>query len=159
MEDLPVINHENFFFGVVAGVGHMEGKTPREKVLQIEEDIKTYLETVDVKTLPTNHVFQDGLYIRQMFLPKGHLLTGKVHNFSDIFIVNAGDISLFSEFGFARVQAGFMSTSEAGVKRVGFAHEDTIMTTVNVCPYTTVEEAERYLFSKDYESFEAFKAA
>lgn len=154
--DLPVIENDNFFFGVVAGVGNMEGLSPREKVLQVERDLIKHFPLVDLKEWPLNHVFHHGQCVRQLFIPQGSILTGRVHKFGNIVFVNSGDISFFTEFGFVRAQAGWMAVSEPGIKRCCFAHEDTLVTTVHILQPMDCDEVEKHLTVETFEEFENF---
>ena len=78
----------------------------------------------------TEHVIEDGLYLRKLFIPKGQLLVGKVHLKSCMNLVLSGDITVLTEFGARRVKAGFTGASRAGIQKVGLAHEDTVFVNV-----------------------------
>ena len=129
------------------------GMTAREKIVFMDVCISTELSPID---LPLQHFFTNGMYARQMFLPAGAVLTGKLHLHDHFFMVNQGDISIFSsDTGMAtRVQAPFFCVSKAGVRRAGFAHEDTIVTTIHICPTEDLEEAERLLVVDTFEDYE-----
>jgi hypothetical protein len=88
--------------------------------------LPTELQTVcDLK-----HTFLDGMYMREMFIPKGTLIVGKVHKQPCMNIVSKGDISILTEAGSARVKAGHSAISPAGTQKVGYAHEDTVFVNV-----------------------------
>jgi hypothetical protein len=131
------------------------GMTAQEKLVYMDCAIAAELPPVE---LPLQHFFTQGMYARQMFLPAGTVLTGKIHLHDHFFMVNQGDISIFSsDSGEAtRVQAPFFCISPAGVKRAGFAHEDTIVTTVHLCPTEDIEEAERLLVVDTFEDYESW---
>lgn len=76
------------------------------------------------------HTFLNGMYMREMFIPKGTLLVGKIHKMDCMNIVSSGDISVLTELGSARVGAGYSSVSPAGIQKVGYAHEDTVFVNV-----------------------------
>lgn len=79
---------------------------------------------------PVKHTFMDGIYMREMLIPKGTLLIGKVHKVDCINIVSKGDISILTEFGSGRVTAGYSSISPAGTQKMGYANEDTVFVNV-----------------------------
>ena len=95
--------------------------------------------------LKVTHYFADGLYAREMFIPKGTMLTGALHLFEHINVCSQGDISVYTEGGVKRIQAPATLVCPPGSKRIGYAHEDTIWTTFHATTAKTVEEAEATL--------------
>ena len=77
--------------------------------------------------LPLRHYFTPGLYAREMFIPKGTVLTGAVHK-TEHLSVFVGDITVWTEEGMRRLTGAHTLTSKPGAKRVGYAHEDTYCT-------------------------------
>jgi len=96
----------------------------------------------ETKELDIKHTFLDGMYMREMFIPKGTLLVGKVHRQACINVVSKGDISVLTETGSARVKAGYSIVSPAGIQKVGFAHEDTVFVNVFRTDETDPEKVE-----------------
>jgi hypothetical protein len=84
--------------------------------------------------IQTRHYFANGLYAREITIPKGCLLTGKVHKHEHLNIVSQGDITVWTEKGMKRIQAPCTLVSLPGTKRVGFAHEETVWTTIHANP-------------------------
>ena len=101
-----------------------------EKIQRLEHFL---LELPQVET-PVTHDFCEGLYSRTMFIPKGTVLTGAIHRSENFMFIRSGDITVWTEEGMKRVQGGFMTKSFEGAKRVGYAHEDTLLTTVHFNP-------------------------
>lgn len=95
--------------------------------------------------LPLEHEFVDGMYIRRLFVKKGQLIAGHIHKKACINFVEAGDISVLTETGMARVRAGFLLASPPGMQKIGYAHEDTIFTNVFLAAETDIEALEREL--------------
>lgn len=77
------------------------------------------------------HYFADGLYAREILIPKGALVTGKVHRGEHLNIVSQGRIIVWTEDGMKEVSAPFAMVSRPGTKRVGLALEDTVWTTIH----------------------------
>lgn len=96
--------------------------TERDKVFALEEMMKaeTLLE------LKTEHFFSPGIYTRILHIPKGCLLTGKIHKEPILNIMIKGDISVLIDGEVKRIVAPFIIVSPAGSKKIGYAHEDTI---------------------------------
>lgn len=105
----------------------MSALATRNKIELLEQEM---FKQEQVEMLPT-HIFADGLYAREITIPKGVLLTGKIHNAEHINIISKGEISVLTEDGVKRIKAPCTIVSRPGTKRVGYAHEETIWTTVH----------------------------
>ncbi len=101
----------------------------------------------------------DGLYTRTVFIPKGATVVGKIHRKPCVNIVASGDISIMTESGALRVQAGYTITSPAGIQKVGYAHEDTIFINVFRTDETDIALIEADLIAESFEALEHSKEA
>lgn len=138
-----------------AEVLYVSGRDLREKLAKLE----AVLFVGSPIDLPVKHHFSRGVYARELFIPKGTVLVGKIHKFSQINMVLKGDISVLTEDGVKRVKAGETIVSPSGVKRAGYAHEDTIWTTVHGTNETDLERLEDELIAASFEDYDAFRAA
>lgn len=105
------------------------------------------LEKAMVENLPTcsetiTHHFADGVYGREMFMPAGMMLTGKMHRFSTLNFLLSGDITVTTPEGVRRIQAPAMFVSPAGMKKVMFAHTDAVFATVHPTKITDIASIE-----------------
>lgn len=80
------------------------------------------------------HYFAGGLYAREITIPAGALVTGKVHREEHINIVSKGALTVWTEDGMRYLQAPYAFVSRPGTKRVGLAHEETVWTTLHANP-------------------------
>src|SRR5207302_7602282 len=80
-------------------------------------------------TFEVKHYFAKGVYAREIIIPKGCCLVGRIHTQSQINTVSKGDISVTTENGIVRVQAPCTLVGKPGRKRAGYAHEETVWTT------------------------------
>lgn len=103
---------------------------------------------------PLTHSFSKGLYAREMFIPKGSLIVGKIHKKECLNIVSKGDIYVVTETGSMRVTAPYSVVSPAGLRRVGYALEDTVWTNVFSTNETDLEKLEEELIWPSYEAME-----
>lgn len=124
----------------------------REKVLSLEDKMRERPDQIHIEPV---HYVAHGLYAREITIPKGTLLTGKIHLFEHINIISKGDISVLTEEGVKRIKAPATLISRPGIKRVGFAHEDTVWTTIHACHETDPEKAEKLLVVDTFEEFHA----
>lgn len=127
------------------------GEHTRVKILRLEDYMKT-LPPVEIEPV---HYHAKGLYAREIFIPKGTLLTGKIHRSEHLNIISKGDISVVTEFGTKRIVAPFTMVSQPGTKRVGYANEDTVWTTIHATDEVEIEKLEAELVTDTYEEYEA----
>lgn len=115
----------------------------RRKITQLKDDLLALPDSITEFEL--KHTFAKGMYMREMFIPKGMTLVGEIHSQECINIVSKGDISIVSETGAARVKAGFTIVSPAGLQKVGYAHEDTIFINLFLTCETDIIKLEKDL--------------
>lgn len=111
-----------------------QNKTPaemRDSILKLEAVMMAMPGKIEIKT---THHFAPGVYMREIFIPKGTTLTGKIHKTEHLNILSQGDLSVMTEDGVKRLTASTVIKSQPGIKRVGFAHEDTVWITVHHNP-------------------------
>jgi quercetin dioxygenase-like cupin family protein len=106
--------------------------------------------------MPLRHFFADGLYGRELTIPKHCVLTGAIHKRQHINILLKGDITVVTDGEPVRIQAPYVMVSEPGTKRAGFAHEDSVWLTVHACEATDVAAAEDELATNDPQEYERF---
>lgn len=109
-----------------------------EKIFRLEREMVKF-EQLEILT---THYFAEGLYAREIFIPKGVLLTGKIHKTEHLNILSKGEITVWTEDGMKRLKSPYTLVSKPGTKRVGFAHEDTIWTTIHATKETNLEKLE-----------------
>lgn len=81
---------------------------------------------------PVRNLFAGGVYAREVFIPKGTLVVGKVHVTDHINIALQGDLTFLTVDGPKRFKAPGMFAAPAGTKKLAYANEDSIW--VNVHP-------------------------
>ncbi len=123
----------------------------RQDIDNLESMIKKIPGHGEDDCLPLKHSFAEGMYVREIFIPKGMLVVGKIHKKSNPVFVMKGDISIFSEEGSKRFKSGDYLISKPGSKRVGYAHEDTIWVEVFATHETDLEKLESELIAKTFD--------
>lgn len=113
----------------------------RQKILDLQNEL---IKLPQVEIVTTHH-FSKGLYAREIFIPKGTILIGKIHKYISLNILSQGDITILTEFGARRVCAPYTVVSPPLTKRVGYAHEDTVWTTIHATEETDLEKLEEEL--------------
>jgi quercetin dioxygenase-like cupin family protein len=127
--------------------------TFREGIMQLQEYMQTLESTLENCTL--RHIFAPGSYAREMTIPKGTLIIGKIHKHAHLNIISKGKVRVATEFGPLYFEAPHTFVSEVGTKRAVYALEDTIWTTIHVTEETDLVKIEDYVIAKSYEELEA----
>lgn len=127
----------------------------REGIVALEARLKGALKETGVAQTecPLKHVFAPGAYAREIFIPKGTLIVGKIHKHSHLNMLMKGTVSVLTEEGPKTLEAPLTMVSPAGTKRVVYTHEDTIWVTVHLTNETDLEKIEEEIIAKSYEDF------
>ena len=132
-----------------------DSSTLRDKINRLEETISG-LEQVE---FAVTHHFADGIYAREIFIPAGSVLTGKIHKTEHLNIISQGKISVVTESGKKTVTAPCTMVSPPGTKRAGFALEDTVWTTIHASKETDLALLEQELIAPDFDDLKILKTA
>lgn len=125
----------------------------RDKVFAIESVMKAMPGQID---LPVNHHFSQGVYARELFIPKGCTLVGKLHKFEQLNILLQGDLSVLVDTEVKRVVAPFIVVSPPGTKRVAYAHEDSRWLTVHGTDETDLDVIEAKFIAQTEQEYLEF---
>jgi len=131
----------------------------RQAILDIEGKLKKLPGAMQGDSFPLRHSFVDGAYVREIFMPKGMLITSKIHKVTHPFFILEGEVSVLnSEEGRSvKLKAPYYGVTPAGTKRVLYIHENTRWVTVHVTKETDVERIEEEIIAKSYEEIELSK--
>lgn len=119
-------------------------RSTRDKILSAEQ----YLATLPQADIPIKHTFAHGTYAREIMIPSGVCCTGKVHKYDDLNIVPYGHMQVLTEDGFKEVKGPCTFTGCAGVKKIGYAIEDTLWITIHATEETDLDIIESTLFAE-----------
>lgn len=82
-------------------------------------------------------------------MPKGTLLTSKIHKTEHPFIVSKGKVSVWLDEGEeVLIEAPYCGITLPNTRRVLYIHEDCIWTTIHATDKTTPEEVEEEIIQK-----------
>lgn len=99
----------------------------REKIFALENELLK-LPQVEIET---THHFAPGIYMRQVLIPKGAIVTGAIHKTEHLNILAQGSLSVWTDEGMKLLTASTVIRSQPGIKRAGYAHEDSVWITVH----------------------------
>lgn len=113
-----------------------------EQAMRANPDIQVEFEV--------KHYFAHGTYTKELYIPAGVVLTGKIHRNSCINILSKGKMRVISDEGQYDIEAPYVFVSGPDVKKAGYALEDSIW--INVFPWNgadTPEQIEEAVTIKD----------
>lgn len=82
-------------------------------------------------------------YAREMLIPKGTLIIGKIHRHQHLNFISKGKVIVFTEFGEKHLKAPCTFISEIGLKRAVYAEEDTLWTTVHLTKFSKESDLDK----------------
>ena len=124
----------------------------RRKMEALEASILAELPLIECET---KHYFAHGTYTRELHLPKGTVLTGKIHRHSCINILSKGSMAVVTDEGEYQIDAPHTFVSGPGVKKAGYALEDSIW--INVHPWEGEEDLDMIEEAVIVPSYEALE--
>ena len=140
----------------------------RQEIIDIE---KTLINLADNKNIIANggdivyhdkfkykHTFADGIYVREMTMKKGQLGFSAIHKHSYAFFLLSGVLASSKEEGVEEFIAPCYIISPQGAKRIVYAVEDCVITTVNANPTNTrdLKEIEEINVAFNWEEYEEY---
>jgi len=106
----------------------------------------------------TESIFVDGVYAREMFVKQGCVVIGAIHKHEHISFLMSGHLTVVSENGTSDHKAPDVIVAGPGVKRIAYAHEDTIWYNVHGNPTNTedLKKLEKKTIVASYEEYEEY---
>lgn len=123
----------------------------REAIMHLQDAIVYGGLDVGPAACPVQHHFAPGAYGREMTLPAGLVVVGKIHKHAHINVISKGRVQVFTEQdGVLELAAPCTFVSSPGTKRVVHVLEETVWTTVHVTDKTDLAEIEREVIATDF---------
>lgn len=137
----------------------------RRKIFDIENAIKNnanpkYKTFVnDTENCPLKHYFSDGIYVREITIPAGMVIVGKIHKHRHPNFLLKGKVMVITEQkGEEMIEGPCFMMSEGGTKRALYAVTDLVWTTIHHNPTNTedLEKIEDIVIAKNYDEYNKF---
>ena len=123
----------------------------REAIMRLQDAIVYGGLDVGPAACPVQHHFAPGAYGREMTLPAGLVVVGKIHKHAHINVISKGRVQVFTEQdGVLELAAPCTFVSSPGTKRVVHVLEETVWTTVHVTDKTDLAEIEREVIATNF---------
>ena len=112
----------------------------------------------DSTLIPIRHFFMDGVYVREMTMYKDTVVIGAIHKHLHMCFLLTGKITVVNEEETVDHIAPCFIVSTPGIKRVLYAHEDSIWYNTHKNPSNTedVEDLERDIVAISYKEYEEY---
>lgn len=98
-----------------------------------------------------HHITDSGLYAREMIIPAGTVIVGRIKKHEHISVLSAGFVTEVTDAGLQRIKAPYTMVSKPDTKRVVWAHETTVWTTIHASEETDLDKLEADLIATAYE--------
>jgi hypothetical protein len=121
------MNPEGVTMGEIDTRSDMAPQALRDRIVQFEEIILEG-EQVDI---PVTQYFCNGTYVREITIPAGVILTGKIHKHPCLSVVLTGKMEVITDQGPKIIEAPLVYESPAGVKRAGQCLEECRWLTIH----------------------------
>lgn len=128
-------------------------KEQSEVATKLEEAIRNHKDFENIQ-LPVHHHFSNGLYARQLDIPKGMVIVGKRHREATLNILAKGSMLIICNGEKVKIEAPYTFTSEPLVKKSAYALEDCSFINVHITNSTDLSEVEAEVIISE-EEFEA----
>lgn len=108
----------------------------RDRITAAEQAMRAQPERYDTecKCCPVRHFKAPGMIARQMLIPRGTEIIGKIHKHAHLNHISTGHVRVMTEHGPMEIVGPHTFTSQVGTKRFVLALEDTLWTTFHLNP-------------------------
>ncbi len=135
-------------------------QVPRAQLMAVENFLKTQEGFLmgDNDLCPLKHTFTDGIYVREIFIPAGAAVVGKIHKHRHPNFLMSGTVRLITEDGYEEITGPKSIVSKEGTKRVLFAMTDLVWITVHHNPTNTedLQKIENIVIADSYQEYDRF---
>ena len=143
----------------------------RSKITSLESTLRKLADGVDIiagteskpivrdsDVIPIKHHFMDGVYVREMFMKKDSAVIGAIHKHLHMCFLLQGKVTVANEEETIDHIAPCFIISTPGIKRVLYAHEDSIWYNTHKNPSNTedVDQLEKEIVAVNYEEYEQY---
>jgi len=138
-----------------AGVAHMAGTLgARAAITCMVQHIREAGLDLGAESCPVQHHFAPGSYAREITMPEGLVVIGKIHRHAHVNVISKGRVRVLTQDGVQEYHAPCTFVSTPGTQRLVFILEDTVWTTVHVTDKTDLAEIEQEVIVTNYAELE-----
>lgn len=115
---------------------------PNQPTLEQIQALESVMRDMPQVEIPVTHHFAPGLYAREITIPAGVCVVGKLHRHTHLIQLVKGEVEIRTDAGMQRLVGPAMWSSQAGTKRAILAIEDATLITFHVTNETDMEAIE-----------------
>lgn len=112
-------------------------KQMHKRIDELEATIVDNLKLIDV---PVKHLFTKGMYIREVRIPKGSIVTSKIHKTEHPFTISKGKVRVMIDGVWEELCAPYTGITPKNTRRVVMVMKDVVWTTYHKYPSITGKE-------------------
>jgi len=132
----------------------------REHILNFEKELIEVPNAFigDSDYCPLKHSFTENMYVREIFIPKGTFIVGKIHKHEHPNFLLKGTVDIVTEECVERLKAPKSIISPSGTKRALKAITDIVWVTVHHNPTNThnLKKIEKEVIADSYKEYDLF---
>jgi hypothetical protein len=141
----------------MTSIAIFEGGCNRDTLLAFQASMENSDRKIDADAVcPVTHHFAPGLYAREIFMPAGVCVVGKIHKHAHVNNISKGRVLVTTEFGKEEFCAPYQFVSLPGTKRAVLVLEDCIWTTYHPTEETDLARIEGHVIAETYGDYERF---
>lgn len=134
-------------------IGRLSRDELRVAIAGMDQSMRDMPNAGSTKDCPVRNWFQPGVYCREITMPEGLIIAGRIHRHAHLNIVSHGRCVVVTEAGCEVIEAPCTFMSEAGTKRLVYTTSDVVWTTIHSNPTEERDEA-TLLASLSVESYD-----
>ena len=117
-----------------------------QQIQLLEQAMRDSPDQVDI---PVSHHFSPGLYCREITIPEGVCVVGKLHRTQHLIALMSGEVTIYTDDGMQRLAGPRVWTTFPGTKRAIFAHTNATLMTMHVTDETDVDVIESQIIEPE----------
>lgn len=135
----------------------------REAIAALEKAMRTEIQAGNfediVDSMALEHFFIPGVYARQLTVPAGTVIVGRVHLHPCFTIIMTGEVTVHTAEGRRTITGPVFFRTEAGAQRAVYAHTESVWITIHRSDKTDLDDLKAELTCATFEDFERLTAS
>jgi hypothetical protein len=113
------------------------------------EQLQQIVSTFPQVEIETKHYFANGVYCREIYIPRDFLIVGKVHKAEHFAMISKGRLRVTTHDGVREFEGPHLMVSPGGTKRVLLALTDVIFMNIHRTDSRDLDAIEKELIEDD----------
>lgn len=144
----PTTTHQSFderrnFIGTILALTKRfdpSEEMPLEVWNDYVDKIELQMAQGDLQSYDVKHRFADGMYIREIYMPKGAMIVSNIHKTTHPFTILEGVVRVRTHKGTETLTAPYMGITTPGTRRILYIEEDTRWATFHATELKDVQQ-------------------